>query len=662
MRRLVCLLLLAVFALSPTTGVYALSEGQKETIDAGAGYFNVARGNDCSSSSSTPNASGLAAGSKLFFIGDSLMVGNIGSGSLLTKAVEAGYVVDTNPTKTGNRYKGKSAEAEVSIRIAATITHLKEHPEDLAADKVDVFVVALGTNQESDMVSSMTALVSYLRSVNANPDLKIIWVNTNYTAKLSRTNAQVNADIQIAAQQLNLGVIDLAGNTSLALNSDGIHTNADGNIKRSDAIIAGLKSYTGGGGLATLSASGSVGAGLAGCSCSPGSPPAALMTAEDRYRFTWGYLIGKGLSENAAAGLMGNLEAESGINPHNMQNNASLPDGPEFPTEINAAGLKVPHSAIKGAKGYGIAQWTSAGRQQALIDYAAETNRSTGDLALQLDFLWKELSSSYAGVLAKLMQPDVTVDDAAREVVRRYEVPKSIVEEKTDPEGAQRTINARAAQSRAILARFTGTSGSGPSGISCGSALGTAIDIARQDTSDVACASGSSEIGIFDAYDNGKTNIKKVKTCQVGNLKVNSQLSGSIVALLNAAKADGINLDQGSPSSFRSLAQQEAVYVKWCNSAGINPTAGPYPKDKVDQYTRCPGGAPPGFSNHEMGFAIDFTCDGGSIGQSYTTASANKCFQWLLANAGKYNLLEWGKGQARDNADYEGWHWSVDGT
>ena len=34
----------------------------------------------------------------------------------------------------------------------------------------------------------------------------------------------------------------------------------------------------------------------------------------------WDYLTGKGLSPAGAAGLMGNLYAESGLNPQNLQN------------------------------------------------------------------------------------------------------------------------------------------------------------------------------------------------------------------------------------------------------------------------------------------------------------------------------------------------------
>ena len=38
----------------------------------------------------------------------------------------------------------------------------------------------------------------------------------------------------------------------------------------------------------------------------------------------WNFLTGKGLNSYGAAGLMGNLFAESGLNPHNLREKARL--------------------------------------------------------------------------------------------------------------------------------------------------------------------------------------------------------------------------------------------------------------------------------------------------------------------------------------------------
>ena len=61
-----------------------------------------------------------------------------------------------------------------------------------------------------------------------------------------------------------------------------------------------------------------------------------------------------------------------------------------------------------------------------------------------------------------------------------------------------------------------------------------------------------------------------------------------------------------------------------------------------------PPTARPGYSQHELGLAIDFTCSGGSI-----TSSSNSCFQWLDANAAGYGFY---------NLPSEKWHWSTTGN
>ena len=44
------------------------------------------------------------------------------------------------------------------------------------------------------------------------------------------------------------------------------------------------------------------------------------LTEKNNEEKIWNFLTGKGLNSYGAAGLMGNLFAESGLNPHNLQN------------------------------------------------------------------------------------------------------------------------------------------------------------------------------------------------------------------------------------------------------------------------------------------------------------------------------------------------------
>lgn len=78
----------------------------------------------------------------------------------------------------------------------------------------------------------------------------------------------------------------------------------------------------------------------------------------------WSFLKSKGLSDEAAAGIMGNIQGESGFNP----------------TAQNPSGC------------IGIVQWCD--RAVSMKDYAAQKGTDWTCLGTQLEYVWKELESS----------------------------------------------------------------------------------------------------------------------------------------------------------------------------------------------------------------------------------------------------------------------------
>ncbi len=105
----------------------------------------------------------------------------------------------------------------------------------------------------------------------------------------------------------------------------------------------------------------------------------------------WDYLAGKGLNAYAVAGLMGNLYAESGLDPCNLQNsyNKSLDmTDAQYTAAVDDGSYG---DFVKDKAGYGLAQWTYHTRKQALFDYAKKAGASIGSLDMQLAFLWDEL-------------------------------------------------------------------------------------------------------------------------------------------------------------------------------------------------------------------------------------------------------------------------------
>lgn len=153
----------------------------------------------------------------------------------------------------------------------------------------------------------------------------------------------------------------------------------------------------------------------------------------------WNFLIGKGLTAYGAAGLMGNLEAESGLAPNNLQNTSNSRSGmsdAEFTSAVDSGQISksefIASSKFSGASsqeyGYGLAQWTSKGRKQGLYELVKSRNVSIADLATQLDWLYQELSSSYSGVLSVLKSTN-SLQQASNKVLIDFEAPAS----KNDP-------------------------------------------------------------------------------------------------------------------------------------------------------------------------------------------------------------------------------------
>lgn len=143
------------------------------------------------------------------------------------------------------------------------------------------------------------------------------------------------------------------------------------------------------------------------------------MNTEERI---WSYLKGQGLTDAGAAGLMGNLYAESGLRPNNLQNS--------YEGKLGMADAEYTELVDKGSyanfgndrAGYGLAQWTYPTRKAALLAYAKAAGKSIGDLEMQLGFLMKELSTSYKSVLS-VLKTATSVRAASDAVLLQFERP-----------------------------------------------------------------------------------------------------------------------------------------------------------------------------------------------------------------------------------------------
>lgn len=150
-------------------------------------------------------------------------------------------------------------------------------------------------------------------------------------------------------------------------------------------------------------------------------------SGESNARKIWDKLRTAGLSEAGTAGLMGNLKAESNLDPQNLQNSFEGKFGYNDSGYTSAVDFgSYAHFADDGA-GYGLAQWTYPTRKAALLAFAKEQKKSVGDLDMQLDFLLYELKGSYPDLLQMLCDAD-DVRMASDAVLMQFERPSDTSE------------------------------------------------------------------------------------------------------------------------------------------------------------------------------------------------------------------------------------------
>ncbi|MCL3862345.1 phage tail tip lysozyme [Actinotalea sp. K2] len=176
-----------------------------------------------------------------------------------------------------------------------------------------------------------------------------------------------------------------------------------------------------------------------GHSAPPGTRSWSDETDDARYLYAMEQLVARGYPVQGAAGLVGNLHAESGIIPSRVE-------GSRPATPLRARGFDgvertfTAHDVIhrdrdagRGPEkpGVGLAQWTSPSRRRGL--FAHSHGGVTGeailfDMDAQLDYLVTELRASYAAVNRVISDPSVSADQAADEVVYRFEVPGAVLD------------------------------------------------------------------------------------------------------------------------------------------------------------------------------------------------------------------------------------------
>lgn len=121
-----------------------------------------------------------------------------------------------------------------------------------------------------------------------------------------------------------------------------------------------------------------------------------------------------------------------------------------------------------------------------------------------------------------------------------------------------------------------------------------------------------------------------------------------VVAMQRAAAADGVDLVV--LSAFRPITLQEDLFFEI--------------KSERNQSAleRAQVSAPPGFSEHSTGYAVDFG-DGSRPQADLSTAFAETpAYRWLQANAARFHFILSFPPDNPQGVSYEPWHWRFEGS
>lgn len=168
----------------------------------------------------------------------------------------------------------------------------------------------------------------------------------------------------------------------------------------------------------------------------------------------WNFLKDAGLNNFGAAGLMGNLDKESGLKPNNLQNAYEAKLGYNDDTYTAAVDNGTYPDFISDSAGYGLAQWTFYTRKAGLLSYAKSKGKSVGDLETQLEYLVKELKESFSNVLNTLKSA-TSVQEASDVVLMEFERPANAAAKKKERADRGQTFYEKYAEAEVKKMTFT---------------------------------------------------------------------------------------------------------------------------------------------------------------------------------------------------------------
>lgn len=390
----------------------------------------------------------------------------------------------------------------------------------------------------------------------------------------------------------------------------------------------------------------------------------------------WWYLKQMGMTDAGAAGLMGNLDAESGLMPNNAENAVNKytgMDDDQYTAAVDNGTIdKNTFLHPKGGSsqyGYGLAQWTSPGRKEGLYNLVKQKNVSISDLGTQLEWLGSELSSGYSNVL-NILKTSNNLAETSNAVLTGFEKPAD--------QGLSVQLK-RQGYGQKYLSAYQGTSGEEINGTTLPQTTSSSTSGSTTTTSTSGGISGlintisSSFSDILNNSNAGQA--FSLITNAISSIGNSSSTTTSTSVGSTTGSTNSINTGKvgtGDAANMVSIAKNEvgikegsndsvkyndwywgksgypwcAAFVSWvANQAGIPTTVIPkdaYTVTSYDKITGTLGGSKITGSNAQAGDIIYFSKNGSPNGIYHTgivSGNQNGIISTIEGNSGKEGVV-----------------------
>lgn len=393
--------------------------------------------------------------------------------------------------------------------------------------------------------------------------------STDADESVNSTSSETQSTSSSNSNNLSLEELRNIGKTSTTSNNSSTSTANNSSVNKNLSTTAAVNS------IASSASSGDLATEKTG---TVNGDYANSLSASDNAKYIWNALSKKGVYTKAGlAGIMGNLEQESGYKPANVENTYEYKYGDDVTytsrvdngTYTRDQFIGAPNNPDGHHFGYGLPGWTYYTLKEGLYDNTVGKKKSLGDMDSQINYLHDTISNigEYKGLYNTLTTTD-NVDEAADAMLENYERPYgfSMVNGVYDPNLAdQRTreYNTRRSNAERVYSIYAGSGRKHP-GISASKALSGRARIAN---------TGLSTKSIRNINNDSNTAIANSTPTVVSNVTNYASFLESIVEILvsiadNTAMLNkiisilsdnfNIKVDPSDISSVRSQARDKA--------------------------------------------------------------------------------------------------------